>query len=57
MKPLLSIIIPVYQVADYLDRCLQSVRAGGVEAMEVWLIDDASTDESADICKQWVAAD
>lgn len=57
MKPLLSIIIPVYQVADYLDRCLQSVKAGGVEAMEVWLIDDASTDESVDICKQWVAAD
>ncbi len=57
MKPLLTVIIPIYNVAPYLDRCLRSVQSGGVEAMEVLLIDDASTDESLTICKKWTASD
>lgn len=57
MKPLLTVIIPVYNVAPHLDRCLQSVQSGGVEAMEVLLIDDASTDESLAICMKWIASD
>lgn len=57
MNPLLTVIVPVYNVASHLNRCLRSVQSGGVESMEVLLIDDASTDESANICKKWIASD
>lgn len=46
-KPWLSILIPVYNVQDYLAECLASVRAQALQGVEVLLLDDASTDGSA----------
>jgi len=45
-----SIIIPVYNVAPYLERCLKSVSEQSYLNFEVILIDDGSTDDSGDIC-------
>lgn len=49
----LSIIIPVYNVAATLDRCLESVVANTTDDMEIILVDDGSKDESGTMCDQW----
>lgn len=51
--PLLSIIIPVYNVAPFLDDCLRSVLGQHFQDIEVICIDDGSTDESPDILRKW----
>ena len=51
LRPLLSIIIPVYNVAPYLADCLHSILPQLSSNIEVLLLDDASTDESADILR------
>ena len=53
----LSVIIPVYNTAKYLRRCLDSVREVECSSFEVLLIDDGSTDESGSICDEYVAKD
>lgn len=50
-----SIIIPVYNVAEYLDECLQSVLAQKYRNFEILLIDDGSTDGSGQICENYQA--
>lgn len=56
-KPLISIIVPVYNVADYLPRCLDSIVAQTYRALDIILIDDGSTDHSGDICDQYALTD
>ncbi len=46
MQPLISIVIPVYKVEPYILKCLSSVVAQTYQNIEVWLIDDASPDQS-----------
>ena len=55
--PLISVIIPVYNVRDYLERCLRSVAAQDYPNFEVLLVDDGSTDGSGEICEQWSGKD
>lgn len=50
MHPTLSVIIPVYNVAATLRRCIDSVLAQGVNGIEIILVDDGSTDDSPSIC-------
>lgn len=50
---LISIIIPVYNVADYLDQCLETVCSQTYKSLEIILIDDGSTDGSGRICDEW----
>ncbi|MCD7883281.1 MAG: glycosyltransferase [Lachnospiraceae bacterium] len=47
---LLSIIIPVYNVEQYLERCIDSILSQGEDSFEVILVDDGSTDRSNKIC-------
>lgn len=49
--PLLSIIIPVYNVENYLRECLDSILSQDINDYEVILVNNASTDNSLDICK------
>ncbi len=54
---MISIIIPVYNVSQYLDECLKSVSAQTYTDWECILIDDGSTDNSGDICDRWCVKD
>lgn len=51
--PLLSIVIPVYNVEKYLRTCLDSVICEGVEDYEIVCVNDGSTDSSAQILKEY----
>ena len=55
--PLISVIIPVYNVENYLRECLDSVLAQTYSNYEVLLIDDGSTDSSFDICCEYCDKD
>lgn len=55
--PLISIIIPVYNVEKYLHRCLDSILAQTLKEYEVLLIDDGSNDSSALICDEYASRD
>lgn len=48
--PLISVIVPVYNQAKYLDCCVQSLLAQTYPCIEIILVDDGSTDGSADLC-------
>ena len=51
--PEVSVIIPVYNVAPYIERCLDSAVGQTLASLEVIVIDDGSTDGSAAICDAW----
>lgn len=51
--PLISVIIPVYNVEKYLQRCIDSVLAQTYNNIEVILIDDGSTDSCGKICDEF----
>lgn len=57
MKPLVSVIVPVYKVEDYLERCLNSLCRQSLKDIEILLIDDASPDQCGKICDQYAAQD
>lgn len=57
MKDVISVIIPVYNVAAYLKECLDSVLSQNYEKLEVILIDDGSPDISGRICDEYAAKD
>lgn len=57
MKGVISVVVPVYNVAAYLEMCLQSLLAQDYAALEVLLIDDGSTDDSGKICDAYAAQD
>ena len=46
-KVAISIIVPVFNTADYLERCLESIAAQSFGNFEVIAVDDGSTDSSA----------
>lgn len=48
--PLVSVIVPVYNVADYLPECIESLLGQSLKDLEIILIDDDSTDDSGRIC-------
>ena len=50
---MISIIIPVYNVAQYLDECIASVVKQTYTDWECILVDDGSTDDSGEICDKW----
>ena len=56
-NPLVSVVVPVYNVEKYLDRCVQSVVNQTYENLEIILVDDGSTDKSAPMCDNWAKAD
>jgi len=51
--PFFSIIIPVYNVENYLKQCLESILLQTYSHYEIILVNDGSTDSSAEICKQY----
>lgn len=52
-EPLVSIIVPVYKVEKYLDRCVQSIIAQTYKNIEVFLVDDGSPDNCGKMCDDY----
>ena len=57
MNDLISVIMPVYNVENYLSQSIESVLHQDHRELELILIDDGSTDASGSICDQYAAAD
>lgn len=49
-RPLVSVIVPVYNAECYLEDCIRSIMAQSYDAIELILVDDGSTDASGNIC-------
>ncbi|MBT1165723.1 glycosyltransferase family 2 protein [Bifidobacterium simiarum] len=56
-EPLVSIIVPVYNLRPYLQRCLASIAGQTHRRLQVVLVDDGSTDGSGSLCDEWVGRD
>lgn len=54
---LVSLILPIYNVEQYLDRCLKSVSEQTYKNLEILLLNDGSTDSSGEICQKWAEKD
>lgn len=52
MKPLVSVIVPVYKVEAVLARCLDSLCRQSLNEIEIILVDDASPDRCGEICEE-----
>ena len=57
MKQLVSVIIPVYNVENYLDFCLSSIVNQSYKNLEIVLVDDGSQDKSPEICDMYAKKD
>lgn len=55
--PSISVIVPVYKVEQYLDRCIQSIVDQTYRNLEIILVDDGSPDRCGAICDAWAAKD
>ena len=57
MDALISVIIPVYNVSQYLPRCIESVINQTYQNLEIILVDDGATDDSGVICDDYARKD
>lgn len=57
MKPLVSVIVPVYNVEDYVLKCLKSLTGQSYDSIEIIVVDDGSTDKSGEICDEFACND
>ena len=56
-NPKISIIVPIYNAEQYLDRCMRSVYAQTFTDYEIILVNDGSSDRSAELCCRYAAQD
>lgn len=52
MSELISVVVPVYNVEEYLPKCIKSIVSQTYREIEIILVDDGSTDKSAKICDE-----
>ena len=57
LDKLVSVIVPVYNVAEYVEECIVSIVNQTYKNLQIIVIDDGSTDKSIDICKKYVKND
>ena len=55
--PIISVIVPVYNVESYLKRCINSILCQTYRDFEIILVDDGSNDKSGKICDEYVKED
>lgn len=53
----ISIVIPVYNKAEYFDQCLETLLQQRFNSFEIICVDDGSTDGSGNLCDKWAAKD
>lgn len=56
-EPLVSVIVPIYNVEKYVRECLESIRSQSYKNIEVLMVNDGSTDKSPEICKEYEEKD
>ncbi len=56
-QPLISVIVPIYKVEQYLNRCVQSIVDQTYKNLEIILVDDGSPDNSPAMCDAWAEKD
>lgn len=56
-QPLISVIVPVYNSAAFLDQCLNNIVAQTYRHLEIIVVDDGSTDGSSILCDRWAQQD
>ena len=54
---LISIIVPIYNVGEYLDQCIKSIVNQNIEEIEIILVNDGSPDNSKEICEKYAKLD
>lgn len=54
---LVTVVLPIYNVEKYLDRCIESVVSQTYEKLEILLVDDGSTDSCPEKCDDWARKD
>lgn len=54
---LISVIVPVYNIEDYIEKCIESLINQTYSNLEIILVNDGSTDESGDICERYAKQD
>lgn len=57
MKPVISVIVPIYNVEKYLPRCIESILNQSFKEFELILVDDGSSDNSGKICDIYAEKD
>lgn len=57
MKPLISIVVPIYKVEQYLNRCVDSIINQSYENLEIILVNDGSPDRCGEICEEYKSRD
>lgn len=55
--PLISVIVPIYKVEKYIDRCVESILAQSFAEFELILVDDGSPDSCPQICDEYAKKD
>lgn len=55
--PVVTVVVPVYDVEQYLDECMSSVLKQTHEHLDVILVDDGSPDNSGSMCDRWATED
>lgn len=56
-QPLLSVIVPIFKVEEYLDRCVESIVNQTYKNLEIILVDDGSPDNCPQMCDEWAEKD
>ena len=57
MQPTISIIVPIYKVENYLERCINSILNQSFKNFELILVDDGSPDRCGEICDEYAKKD
>ena len=55
--PLISVVVPIYNVEKYLNECIESIVNQTYNNLEIILVNDGSTDNCAKICDDWINKD
>ena len=53
MKKKITVVVPVYNVSNYLEKCIESIIKQTYKKLEIILVDDGSTDDSGLICDKY----